>query len=67
VQKITGSGRPYLLSAVSFLLRTVIVLFSFYLLLQANWQYLLSALLGFIIARTILTYKLKPGSKQEPA
>ncbi len=61
VQRITGSGRPYLISVVSFFLRTAVVLAAFYCLLQAGWQFLLAALFGFIIARTILAYKLKQG------
>ncbi len=61
VKKITaGNSKPYFLFLVSFIIRTVVVLAGFYLLLTAGWQYLLSALAGFLIARTILASKLKP-------
>ena len=60
VQKITGSNRPYLITLASFLVRTAAVLAGFYLLLLCGWAYLLFALAGFIIVRTILAYKLKP-------
>ena len=63
VQKITGSGRPYMISVISFIVRTAIVLAGFYFLIKAGWQFMLAALFGFIIARTILAYKLKPKEK----
>ena len=64
VQKIQGSGRPYLISVISFIIRTAVVLACFYLLLQAGWPYLLAALVGFIITRTVLAYKLGPGRRK---
>ncbi len=60
VQKITGSGGPYLLFVASFIVRTTLVLGGFYLLLTVGWQYLLVAMAGFLVARTILANKLKP-------
>ncbi|MDZ4132815.1 MAG: ATP synthase subunit I [Dethiobacteria bacterium] len=60
VQKITGSGGPYLLFVASFLVRTTVVLGGFYLLLTVGWQYLLAAMAGFLLARTVLANKLKP-------
>lgn len=64
VQKITGGGNPYLITIVSFIIRTVVILGAFYLLVRADWSYLLAALVGFIIARTYLSYKLKPYKKK---
>ncbi len=63
VQKITVDSRPYFLFVVSFIVRTVVVLAGFYFLLIAGWQYLLAAIAGFLVARTILAYKLKPGEE----
>lgn len=63
VQKITGSGRPYMISVISFIVRTAIVLAGFYFLIKVGWQFMIAALFGFIIARTILAYKLKPKEK----
>jgi F1F0 ATPase subunit 2 len=40
--------------------RTVVVLGGFYLLLIIGWQYLLAAMAGFLVARTVLANKLKP-------
>lgn len=39
----------------SMLLRTCIALLGFYFVLGANWERLLTGLLGFIIARSIVT------------
>lgn len=61
VQKITGSEKAYLISVASFVVRTAVVLVGFYLLLMSGSLYLFAALAGFLIARTIITYKLKPG------
>ena len=52
-----------MISVVSFIVRTAIVLSGFYLLIKAGWQFMIAALFGFIIARTILAYKLKPKEK----
>ncbi len=63
VQVITGSDNPYLVSIASFLVRVAVVLAGFYFLLRADWPYLLAGLAGFIIARIILTHKLKSGEE----
>jgi len=60
VQKITESSRPYLISVISYIIRIAVVLVCFYLLLQSGWQNLFAAMIGFIITRTVLAYKLKP-------
>lgn len=65
VRRITGSGRPYMLTVISFLARTTIVLAGFYLILQLGSYHILFALAGFVIARTILAYKLRPNSEKE--
>ncbi len=62
VQKITGSEKAYLISVASFVVRTAVVLAGFYLLLMSGSPYLFAALAGFLVARTIITYKLKPGA-----
>ncbi len=60
VQKMVATDRPYLLSVSSFVIRTAVVMGAFYLLLNADWTYMLAALAGFLVARTILAGKLKP-------
>lgn len=62
VRRMASGGRPHLLAAASFVLRTALVMGGFYLLLGAGWPYLLGAMAGFIAARTYLTFRLKPGT-----
>lgn len=49
------SRQPALWFLGSMLLRTGIVLLGFYFILGDNWQRLLAGLLGFVIARQIVT------------
>lgn len=55
VRKIESSKQVALLFLASMLLRTSVVLVGFYFILGDNWQRLLAGLLGFIIARIIVT------------
>ena len=55
VRKIESSKHVALLFLGSMLLRTGVVIIGFYFILGDNWQHLLAGLLGFIIARTIVT------------
>ena len=59
VKKMTTSAKPVLLVLGSFVSRMVIVLAGFYFIGAGNWQRLLIALLGFIIARSIVIYLTK--------
>ncbi len=60
VKRITGSGRPYMLTVTSFLVRTTIVLAGFFLILKLGTYYILTALAGFVVSRTVLAYRLGP-------
>lgn len=60
VQKMTGGSRPYMLFATSFIVRTTVLLTVLYLLLAGGWQFMLTALAGFLIARILISYRLKP-------
>jgi F1F0 ATPase subunit 2 len=55
VRKIESSKQVALLFLGSMLLRTSVVISGFYFILGDNWQRLLAGLLGFIIARIIVT------------
>jgi len=55
VQKGIASPRPALWFLVSLLLRTGITLLGFYFVSGADWMRLLACLLGFIVARLIVT------------
>ncbi len=55
VRQGVSSKRVVLWFLGSMLLRTCIVLLGFYFVLGGNWKRLLAGLLGFIIARLIVT------------
>ena len=55
VRKGVSSKRPALLFLASLLLRTGVVVAGFYVVSDGHWQRLLACLLGFAIARFIVT------------
>jgi F1F0 ATPase subunit 2 len=55
VRKGSACRRPALLFLSSFLLRTSIALAGLYLVAGGHWDRLLACLLGFVIARLIVT------------
>ena len=63
VQKITGSGRPYLIAVVSFIVRTAVVLAGMFIIIKLGWVQLFLTLAGFIITRTLLTGWLNRSAK----
>lgn len=60
VRKGVSSERPALWFLGSLLLRTIITLTGFYLVARGDWQRLLMCLLGFVIARPIVTRLTRP-------
>jgi F1F0 ATPase subunit 2 len=65
VRKLTSSKHVALLFLSSMLLRTGIVVLGFYFILGDNWQRLLAGLLGFIIARIIITRLTRPADQSK--
>ena len=55
VHKLESKKHVALFFLGSMLLRTSVVILGFYFLLGDNWQRLIAGLLGFIIARTVIT------------
>lgn len=55
VRKCVSSKRPMLWLLSSLLLRTSITLIGFYVVADGHWQRILLCLLGFIMARLIVT------------
>ncbi len=60
VRKGVSSKRPALLFLGSLLVRTAIVITGFYVVSDGHWQRLLTCLLGFVIARFIVTRLVGP-------
>jgi F1F0 ATPase subunit 2 len=59
-----SSRRPALWFFGSMLLRTCIVVLGFYFILGNDWKRLLAGLLGFIVARFIVTRRTRVTQKQ---
>jgi len=64
VNKGVSSRRPALWFFGSMLLRTCIVVLGFYFILGDDWKRLLAGLLGFIVARLIVTRLTRVTQKQ---
>lgn len=67
VRQGASSRHPALWFLISALLRTAVVLTGFYFVGAGQWQRLVSALVGFIVARfavTLLTRPLRENQKQ---
>jgi F1F0 ATPase subunit 2 len=56
VRKAINSSNPALWFFSSVMLRTAVVIFGFYLVMAGDWRRLCIALVGFIIARMIVTH-----------
>ena len=69
IQKGVSSKRPALWFFGSLLLRTSIVLAGFYILARGHWENLLMVILGFVLARLIVTRLTGPpvGPRDSPA
>jgi F1F0 ATPase subunit 2 len=64
VRKGVSSTRPALWFVGSLLLRTSITLAGFYLVGRGHWEWLLACLLGFVIARVVVTRLTVPPAEQ---
>ena len=60
VNKCVSSQRPGLLVFVSLIVRMGMILAGFYVVAGAHWQRLLACLLGFIVARFMVTQYVPP-------
>ncbi len=63
VRQLPSANRPTLLLIGSFALRLGLLLTAVYLLASAHWSHLLSALVGILLARTLLIRRLGPGKR----
>jgi F1F0 ATPase subunit 2 len=63
VRKSVSSTQPAFLFLGSLLLRTSIVLVGFYFIARGHWERLLVCLLGFLMARLIVTWLTRAATK----
>ena len=66
VQKAVSSERPALWFVGSMLLRTSVALAGLYFVGRGHWERLVTCLLGFIMARYVVTWLARP-SEEHPA
>lgn len=59
-QSLSATKRPTLLILVSFVVRTCITLFVFYLVMEGRWERLIACTVGFFLVRHILVRRLRP-------
>jgi len=67
VRKGVASERAALWFLGSMLIRTSVVLLGFYFVLGDNWQRLVAGLLGFVIARIIVTRLTRVAERTKPS
>lgn len=65
VRKGVSSQRPALWFFGSLLLRTAITLAGFYFISGGHWERLLACLLGFVIARLVVTWLTRPSGENQ--
>ena len=66
VRRLPSEKSPARLMLMSFILRMAVVMAGLYLVMgEGHWERLAAAMLGFIIIRKILTYRLGPQSIAE--
>src|SRR5664279_1842355 len=65
VRKGVSSPRPALWFLGSMLLRMSIALVGFYFVGRGHWERLVACLLGFIIARLVVTWLTRPSGENE--
>jgi F1F0 ATPase subunit 2 len=66
VQRLPITKNSARLMLTSFIIRMAVIMAGFYLVMgKGHWENLAAAMLGFIIARKILTYRLGPQNAVE--
>lgn len=66
VRRLKRSRRPTVLTLASFLSRAALVLVVFYLAAQGRWERFLGCLAGFLLARVVITRRLRPRAPEQP-
>lgn len=60
VRRLPATGSPARLMLGSLVLRVAVLSAGFYFVMGGHWERLAAAMLGFIVIRKILTYRLGP-------
>ncbi len=63
VQRLPKSRHPALLLVGSFALRMVLLLVGLYVVMGGQWERALACVAGLLLARAVLTHRLRPASR----
>jgi F1F0 ATPase subunit 2 len=66
VNRLQRSQNPGLLFAASFVVRTAIVVAGIYFLTDGMWQRIAASLIGFVLARAVLTRRWGSPEEKKP-
>lgn len=66
VRQLGSSKQVALLFFASMMIRTSVVILGFYFILGDNWQRLLAGLLGFVMARMLITLLTRTAARVQP-
>lgn len=67
VRRLSGAASPVRLMLGSLILRMAVLTTGFYFIMGGHWERLALALLGFVVMRKILTYRLGPQNTAQAA
>lgn len=65
VKQLSSAAHPARLMLGSLVLRMAVLTVGFYFVMGGHWERLAAALLGFVVMRKILTYRLGPQKAAE--
>jgi len=65
VKKAVNAKMPALWFLGSFIIRVCIVMIGFYYIVQVGWQALIISVVGFIVARFVVSYITKSAEKKQ--
>ena len=63
LRQVASLRHPELLLLASFIVRTAITLTGFYLVMEGHWERIAACMVGFLLARTVLVYLLRPSGE----
>jgi F1F0 ATPase subunit 2 len=66
VQRVVSAKRPALWVLASLLLRTSLALAGFFVIARGHWERLLLCLVGFVIARLVVTWLTRSPGEPQP-
>jgi len=64
VRKLSETNKPFRRVVLSFALRMILLISGFYLVMQGEWERLVAAMIGLILAREFLVRKLGHASNR---